>query len=142
LKVFADVAADTMRKVGMNVDEQAMDSGTWFRRILSRKPPGEGGWSAFCGNGQGTDRLTPAVQRALLNPGFPVSEKIRALRDQWLEARDVTAQRQIAAEIQAQAFIDVPYYPLGTYYTSTAIRSNLTGVLDGQAIFWNVRRQG
>jgi peptide/nickel transport system substrate-binding protein len=33
LKASSDVAADTMRKVGMNVDEQVMDSGTWFRQM-------------------------------------------------------------------------------------------------------------
>ena len=75
-------------------------------------------------------------------PGWPSSPAIEALRDEWLEASDLSAQRQIAAEIQAQAFIDVPYLPLGTFYPSTAYRSDLTGVLDGQAIFWNVRRQG
>jgi peptide/nickel transport system substrate-binding protein len=46
-----------------------------------------------------------------------------------------------AAKMQAQAFIDVPYCPLGTSYPETAYRSDLTGVLDGQAIFWNVQRQ-
>jgi peptide/nickel transport system substrate-binding protein len=141
LKAFSDVTADMMRKVGMNVDEQVMDSATWFRRILSKKPPDEGGWNALCGALQGTDALSPANHSLLAYPGWPISEKIKALRDQWLEANDVTAQRQIATEIQAQAFIDVPYYPLGTYYVSTAFRSDLTGVLDGQAIFWNVRRQ-
>ena len=35
---------------------------------------------------------------------------------------------------------DVPYIPLGAFYPSTVYRSNLTGVLDGQALFWNVRR--
>jgi peptide/nickel transport system substrate-binding protein len=141
LKAFSAVAAHTMRKAGMDVDEQVMDSATWFRRILSKKPPSEGGWNALCGALQGTDALSPANHSLLAFPGWPNSEKIKALRDQWLETPDVTAQRQIAAAIQAQAFIDVPYYPLGTYYPATAFRSDLTGVLDGQAIFWNVRRQ-
>ena len=141
LKAFSAVAANTMRKAGMDVDEQVMDSATWFRRILSKKPPSEGGWNALCGALQGTDALSPANHSLLAFPGWPNSEKIKALRDQWLETPDVTAQRQIAAAIQAQAFIDVPYYPLGTYYPATAFRSDLTGVLDGQAIFWNVRRQ-
>ena len=141
-KACSAVAADAMRKVGIDVDEQIMDSATWFRRILSKKPPDEGGWNVLCGILQGTDALSPANHSLLAFPGWPNSEKIKALRDQWLETADVTAQRQIAAEIQAQAFIDVPYYPLGTCYFSTAFRSDLTGVLDGQAIFWNVRRQG
>ena len=115
VKAFSDVAADRLRKVGMNVDEQVMELGTWFKRLLSKKSPDEGGWSAYCGAIQGTDVLSPATHRFLTPIGWPVSEKIAALRDQWLEAPDVTAQRKIAAEIQAQAFTDVPCYPLGTY---------------------------
>ena len=67
---------------------------------------------------------------------------LEALRDQWLEATDTAAQRKIAIEIQTQAFIDVPYFPLGTFYPSTVFRSDLKGVLDGQALFWNVQRGG
>lgn len=74
---------------------------------------------------------------------WPSSPQLEALRGQWLDASDVTVQRKIAAEIHARAFIDVPYFPLGTWYPQTAFRSDLKGgVLDGQAISWNVRRQG
>jgi peptide/nickel transport system substrate-binding protein len=124
LKAFSDVAADTLRKVGMDVDEQVMDS--VLQRALSKKSPDQGGWNAYCTALQGTDALWPACHRYLLAPpGWPSSPKIEALRDQWLDAPDVTAQRKIAAEIQAQAFIDVPYFPLGTFYPSTAFRSDL-----------------
>jgi peptide/nickel transport system substrate-binding protein len=44
---FDDVTADLLRKVGMNVDEQVMDPGTWGRRVFSKKPPDEGGWNIF-----------------------------------------------------------------------------------------------
>ena len=45
--------------------------------------------------------------------GWPNSPKIEALRDRWLDTSDVATQRNIAAEVQAQAFIDVPVFPLG-----------------------------
>jgi peptide/nickel transport system substrate-binding protein len=92
--------------------------------------------------------LTPATNRVLRGNGeqaaggWPDSPKLEALHDEWLDAPDVGSQRRIARQIQAQVFIDVPYIPLGTSYFDTAYRSDLTGVLDGQAIFWNVRRQG
>jgi peptide/nickel transport system substrate-binding protein len=150
IKAICDVAADTFKKVGMNVDAQVMDGGTLARTIFSKKPPDEGGWNVFCAGLQGTDAMTPATHRLLRGnggeagaaAGWPSSPRIEALRGQWLDAPDVTVQRKIAAEIQAQAFIDVPYFPLGTWYPETAFRSDLTGVLDGQALFWNVRRQG
>ncbi|MGD0108869.1 MAG: ABC transporter substrate-binding protein [Rhodopila sp.] len=148
IKAICDVAADTLRKVGMNVDQQVRDGATLAQTIFSKKPPDEGGWNVFCAGLQGTDAMTPATHRLLrgngeqAGAGWPSSPKIEALRDQWLDAPDVTVQRKIAAEIQARAFIDVPYFPLGTWYPQTAFRSDLKGVLDGQAIFWNVRRQG
>jgi hypothetical protein len=51
--------------------------------------------------------------------------------------------KKLAAEIQEQAFIDVPYYPLGINFNPTAFRSDLTGVLtaSGTPLFWNVRRE-
>jgi peptide/nickel transport system substrate-binding protein len=145
IKAICDVAADMLRKVDINVDELVTDFPTIGQRVFSKKPPDQGGWSFFCTGLQGTDALTPATNRNLRGNaqtvGWPNSPKIEALRDRWLDTSDVATQRNIAAEVQAQAFIDVPYYPLGTWYPTTAFRSALTGILDGQAIFWNVRRQ-
>jgi peptide/nickel transport system substrate-binding protein len=144
IKAICDVAADMLRKVDMNVDELVTDFPTIGQRVFSKKPPDQGGWSFFCTGLQGTDALTPATNRNLRGNaqtvGWPNSPKIEALRDRWLDTSDVATQRNIAAEVQAQAFIDVPYYPLGTWYPTTTFRSTLTGILDGQAIFWNVRR--
>jgi peptide/nickel transport system substrate-binding protein len=35
---------------------------------------------------------------------------------------------------------EVPYYPIGQYLQPTAFRSNLSGIQDGFATFWNVRK--
>ena len=147
IKIFSQVAADLLRKIGMNVDEQVMDSATWARRLISRKPPGQGGWNILCDALQWIDALSPATHLTLRGNGergafgWPTSPELEALREQWLDAPDITAQRKIAAQMQAQAFVDVPYIPLGTFYPSTAFRSDLVGVLDGEAIFWNVQRR-
>jgi peptide/nickel transport system substrate-binding protein len=42
--------------------------------------------------------------------------------------------------MQKQAFEDVPYIPLGLWYQNTAYRANLSGMLKGLPLFWNVRR--
>jgi peptide/nickel transport system substrate-binding protein len=59
-KALADVAADTLKRVGMNVDYQAMNTGTLLQRRASLKPPSEGGWNLFCTAFAGLDCLTPA----------------------------------------------------------------------------------
>jgi peptide/nickel transport system substrate-binding protein len=146
-RMFTEVAAAMLRKVGMNVDEQVMDTAAWARRLTNRESPDHGGRNIFCTSLEGMDALSPANHIALRGngdrafAGWPDCPGLEMLRDDWLDALDFAAQRRIAAEIQTQAFIDVPYFPLGTFYPSTVFRSELTGVLDGQAIFWNVRRR-
>jgi peptide/nickel transport system substrate-binding protein len=72
--------------------------------------------------------------------GWPDAPKLEALRDQWLSEADPVRQRQIAAAIQRQAFIDVPFLPLGEFLQPTVQKDNLTGTLRGLSLFWNVRR--
>ena len=64
---------------------------------------------------------------------------MQALRTQWLSTPDLAGQQAVARDIQAQAWQDVPFLPLGEYKQPTAYRSAVTGVLDGTAVFWNVR---
>jgi peptide/nickel transport system substrate-binding protein len=146
LKAASDVAADMMKRAGLTVDYQAADWGTVVQRRASKKPPAQGGWNAFCTAFSGNDFFTPATHLPLRGNdgqawfGWPTSPKIEALRDQWLDTSDPGAQKRIAAEIQAQAFEDVPYLPLGLYYSPSAYRADLTGILHGFPIFWNMRR--
>ncbi len=52
---------------------------------------------------------------------------------------DGREQKRIAADIQLQAFQDVPYIPLGQDFVTTAYRG-LSGVLDGFVMFWNLKK--
>ena len=147
-KGVCDVAVDMLNKVGMNVDYQVMDYTSLIPRLASKKSPEQGGWNIRTAGVPGLDLLTPATHWMLRSngekaaPGWPSSPKLEALRDQWFDAPVIASRKRICAEIQAQAFVDLPYLPLGTTFPPTAYRSNLTGVQDGQALFWNVRRQG
>ena len=69
-----------------------------------------------------------------------VDRTLERLRTAWFEAPDLVSQQKICADMQKQALIDVPYMPLGQYQQPTAYRSDITGVLNGFATFWNVRR--
>jgi peptide/nickel transport system substrate-binding protein len=73
-------------------------------------------------------------------PGWPDSPKIEALRNDWFAAPDLPGQRAIAVQLQLQAFQDVPYIPLGQYFAPMAYQASLTGILNGNPVFWNVRR--
>jgi peptide/nickel transport system substrate-binding protein len=146
LKAMSDVAADMLQRAGLNVDYVATDWGSLVQRRVKKDPVEKGGWSAFCTAWAGADHLNPAGHLSLRTNGdaawfgWPNDPKIEALRDAWFTAPDVPAQQKICADIQAEAFQDVPYIPMGQYLQPTAYRSNLDGVLQGFALFWNVKR--
>ena len=146
LKALADVAADMLARAGFNVDYQVMDWGTVVQRRAKKDPIAAGGWNAFCTFWAGLDQASPAVSAFLRGSGasaaigWPTSERIEALRQEWLDAPDLAGRKRLAVDLQRQAFVDLPYLPLGQYYNQTSFKPSLSGVLDGVPVFWNVRK--
>ena len=111
-----------------------------------KEPPGNGGWNCFFTGWNGIDILDPVGHISLRGngmaawPGWPTAPKIEALREAWMEASDLAGKQKIAAELQKQAFEDVPYAPLGQYFQPTAFSRKLEGVLPSFPTFWNVKR--
>ncbi|MFC0408881.1 ABC transporter substrate-binding protein [Roseomonas elaeocarpi] len=137
------VAADMMKQAGMNVEVYAVEFNAMLQRRNRQGPVSDGGWSAYVTNWSGTDWLNPAGHAALRGdgsyPGWSRSPRIEELRDSWFSAPDLAAQQSICRDIQLEAMDHTPFYPLGQYLQPTAYRSNVSGVLDGFATFWNVR---
>lgn len=145
-RALADVGADLLQKIGFKVDYQALDWATMSQRRTRREGVDQGGWSAFFSGGAGSDFVNPIINTQLVsNPqtafyGWPNNPRAEALRLSWLDAPDVEAQRNIAAELQRVALEDVTYVPLGQYRQVTAQRTNVTDVLPGFPVFWNLRK--
>ncbi len=66
---FATVVADVCRRIGINVEAQAMDWATVLQRRASRNPIEQGGWNMFFTWWEGADVLDPVVQFALSGAG-------------------------------------------------------------------------
>ena len=49
-------------------------------------------------------------------------------------------QAAITAQLQAQAFVDVPYLPLAMFFQPTATQKSIAGCLQGLPLFWNAKR--
>jgi peptide/nickel transport system substrate-binding protein len=145
-KAPADVSADWMQKVGLNVDYQAMDWATIVQRRAKTEPVDQGGWNVFHTAWSGLDQINPAAHIFLRGngraaaPGWPDSPRIEALRTEWFRAADEATQKRLAEQIQLQVWQDVPYVPLGQYFAPTAYQKDLTGLLPGNPVFWNIRR--
>jgi peptide/nickel transport system substrate-binding protein len=146
INAASQVGGDLFRRMGFDVDYVATDWGALVQRRASKEPLERGGWSGFFTFWSGIDLWTPAAHAALRGHGeqawfgWPSIPRLEELRDQWFEAPDLGAQQEAAREMQRVAFEEVPYVPAGQYFQPTAYRRNLTGVLKGAPLFWNVRR--
>jgi peptide/nickel transport system substrate-binding protein len=148
LKATADVWADLLKRVGMNVEYVATDWGQMLTRRNNKGPVDQGGWSCFTTGWGGSSVDTPAGHPPLRGngdkpaawPGWYTSEPMEKLRADWFDAPDLAAQQRICADIQRLALTDVPFWPLGQSLAPTAYRRDLGGVVDGFAVFWNLRR--
>lgn len=145
-KALSEVTADLFRRLEVNVDFQTMDWGTAVQRRTSREPLERGGWSALCTAFNGYDFIDPSAHLPLRGngtgawPGWPDIPRLEQLRDAWFDAPNLEAQKRIGEEMQQVALETVPYVPLGEYIQRTALRRNVTGMLQGIPVFWNIRK--
>lgn len=146
INAISQVGADLLRKLGMNVDEVFTDWGTAVQRVISKQPLDKGGWSMFASFTGGYDTATPSTHAQLrgngprAGNGWPVAPALEALRDAWMETEDSATRYDIARKIQAQALVDVPYLPLGSYFQPVAYKADLVDMKKGLIQFTGVRR--
>jgi peptide/nickel transport system substrate-binding protein len=141
------MVAQMLRQAGFKVDLQATDWQTVVSRRTSQKPTSEGGWNMVFTYSAAADVMNPIANQPLGGRGknggwfgWAEDAKIEQLKDAFLRAPSAEAQKKIAEEIQAEAYDQVIYVPLGQFLAPSAWRKSLTGVLDGPAtpIFWNI----
>jgi peptide/nickel transport system substrate-binding protein len=144
----AQILADELKKLGLNVEIASSDWGTVVTRRASKKPPADGGWNIFETGWVGADTLDPSNNVMLRANGdgawfgWPKDDQLEALRTQWLNAGDTEARQEIAAKLQERAFAVVPYIPTGQFVNKTAYRKNIRGMVESPALFlmWNVEK--
>jgi peptide/nickel transport system substrate-binding protein len=130
----------------MNADIVLTDWGTTVQRRTSREPVERGGWSMLFTSFSSFDFADPSAHFPLRGnganawPGWPTIPRLEELRDAWFVAPDLDAQRGLAREMQRVAMDELPYVPLGSYMSITAIRRNLADRVLGLALFWGLRR--
>ena len=119
-----------------------------MQRRTKKDPVDQGGWSVLNTFWAGLDQFNPVGHVFLRGMGdgpgagwgWPSSPKIEELRQHWLDAEDQAERLALSRQLQKQALIDVPYVPTGQVLQATAYRNDLTGVLKGFVLFWNVRK--
>ena len=142
----AQVAADVLLRIGMNIDIQALEWGSVVARRASREPIDKGGWNIFFTYLGGIGNISPGPDIAIRASGadswfgWPNDSKMEALRAAWFDAPDLVAQQKICRDIQQEFWQNPSYVPLGMYFQPTAFHSYLQDVRDGWPQFYGVRR--
>jgi len=138
------MVGETLRKIGMNVELQAMDYQTLVARRAKKEPIASGGWSMFATQGIALDYLDPFS--VLLTGsgsggwvGWVDQPKIEELKRKFASESDIERRKAIAREIQELAFDVVSYVPLGMTYPPIAHRKNVKGIIRSPLnLYWNI----
>ncbi len=142
----AQVATDTLTRIGFNVDLQALEWGTVVQRRASKEPIDKGGWNIFYTYLGGFGNISPAPNNAIRGNGtaawfgWPDIPKIEALFQEWFDAPDLAGQRKIIDAMQGVFWSDPPFAPLGMFDQPTAFHSYLRDIPDGWPQFYGLKK--
>ncbi len=141
------VVADALSRIGIKIDDQAMDWGTVLQRRASKQPLDKGGWSLFVSVTPVPEYRDPLLGSLLRGNGkdawigWPEIPRIEAAYNAWLDSDDATEQTRLEREIQLAAFESVPFVPLGRYMPRAAWSKRISDPLKGPApVFWGVSK--
>jgi peptide/nickel transport system substrate-binding protein len=148
--VIADVLADNLRRIGVNVDMADSDYGTFSQRRVSKNPPDKGGWNLFAVGSSGSafgsplsNPLTDTTCGAKNYAGWACDEEAAALRQQWLHEADPDKQREILRQFSRRLWQVMPAIILGQRAQLFAWRDNVTGFVRSPSlatVFWNIEK--
>jgi peptide/nickel transport system substrate-binding protein len=144
---LATVVADTLKRLGMNVEAQAMDWATVLQRRTSRNPVDQGGWNMFFTWWEGADVLDPVVQFAMSGAGdrawvgWANDPETEALRTQFAESASIDEKKKLVDAIQKRQFETGNFQTwLGQFFVATGFRDNVSGILNAPPFFWNIKK--
>jgi peptide/nickel transport system substrate-binding protein len=148
---LADVAADNLRRIGLNVELAVSDFGKFATRRVSKNPPDKGGWSVFPAGLSGSALYSP-LSNPLIDTtcggknyaGWVCDEQAAALRQDWLHEADPEKQREILERLSRRLWEVVPTIILGQRAQLYAWRNNVSGFVRPPSlatVFWNVEKR-
>ncbi len=140
------VAKQQLEQAGFKVDMQQMDWSTLVARRAKKDAPSAGGWNAFMTAWVAGDILNP-ITMAMLNAkgdtgwfGWQDDPTMEALKGKFVRATSDADKKKIAEQIQLRAIETASHVHLGQYNNPAAVRKNLTGMLTGGQVYWNIKK--
>ena len=144
------VTVDNLRRIGFDVDVQAMDWATLTSRRPVKEPPERGGWNLFHTWSLGIELSSPAASFPINTTcdgsnwfGWPCDEGLEELRVAWTLATEPEEKKRLAEELHAKLYEFVPYVPAGQWFAPIAYRTEVEGILEGpRFVLWNIEKKG
>jgi peptide/nickel transport system substrate-binding protein len=143
-KVWGEVTADLLKRLGMKVDYAAVDAGTSVARRAQKRPPGQGGWQIFPDAAWGVEFIDPTTERLRADGqyaifGSPNIPEVEAEVAAWYDAKSLDEEKAIARRLNKAAFDHAMYAPIGLCLGHQAWRKNVSGIVPGPSrFFWGV----
>lgn len=142
IDALAQVTAEKLRAIGVNVDLQTSDWGTLVVRRAKRDPVDKGGWSIFQSGGDVATISQPATNILIDTRcdgnnyvGWPCSDRLEAMRTELIEAPNHDG----FVAYNKALWEELPSLLLGQYKQPVAYRANVSGLPRGILLaFWNV----
>lgn len=143
LSAFAQVAADTLQRIGMKVELQKMDWATLLNRRTNRGPVAQGGWNIFPTWWISADLMDPAAIAFSGDPtngwiGWPSDPQLEKYRTEFADARTVAERKELAAKVQERLFNIGAFAVLGQFVEPVAFRKSVTGITSPIQFYWNL----
>jgi peptide/nickel transport system substrate-binding protein len=145
-KIWGDVTADLLRRLGVSVDFAAIDWGTLIARFTQKSPPGQGGYHMRITSASGVDFSDPTNNLLRTDGenafvGWANIPEVQVQIDAWYDARSLEEEKAIARRLNKAALDNVIYAPLGASIRHFASRKNVSGIVPAPLpLFWGVSK--
>ena len=140
------VAKAQLERVGFKVDMRPADWQTHLARVMRKEPPEDRGWNITLSSTGVIDVVNPITSLFLnsacdkASAGWSCDERIEAMREAYALEPDAAKRKAIAEEIQERALQLGTHYPLGEWYSASAVSGRTKGWIrpPSTIAFWNV----
>ena len=145
---MAQVAAGTLRKIGVNVELVVNAWGVTVQRMMKKDDPASGGWNMFTSWGTGStfhhplsNIGTPMTCDGKNWVGWPCDEESEKLRDQFIRAQDDATRMSVLDRYHRRLMEEQPYALLGQFDPPFAWRKSVHDVVPAAVlVFWNISK--
>jgi len=146
----ADYATEALKKIGLNIQEENSDYGTFMTRRNNKAKPSEGGWNLFITSVSGSGLYTP-ISNSIADTtcggknfaGWACDEEAAALRDAYIHEGDPAKQREILVKLSRRLWEVMPTVVLGQRANLYGLRKNISGFVRSPSLvtpFWNIEK--